>query len=162
MAVRDDASDEGFVLDQPGGNVALDLFVLDQHLGSFLTRAFEGTGIGPSQYAVYSQLAQGPATPRELCRTLGLRPTTLSGYLAAMDRAGHLHRARSTRDRRSSTLCLTPSGEDKAEEGRLRMRTAVTALHSALGGADQVAAVRAVLGTVDRAVVAAERRLPPP
>jgi hypothetical protein len=44
-----------FVLDQPGGNLALDLFVLAQHLNSMLDAAFAGTGATPSQYAVYSR-----------------------------------------------------------------------------------------------------------
>lgn len=153
------SSGQEFVLDQRGGNVALDLFVVQQHLGSFLSRALEGTGVTPSEYVVYGQLDQRPATPRELSRTLGLRPTTLSGYLATLERAGHLRREQSTRDRRSSTLFLTESGAAKAAECRQRMRTAVRLLDGLLGGAAGAAVIRATLGGLDSAIVAAEEKL---
>ena len=77
-----------FVLDQRGGNVALDLFVVDQHLGSLVDATLAEAGITGNLYAVYSQLAQGPRTPGQLSETLGVRPTTLSGYLATMAGSG--------------------------------------------------------------------------
>jgi DNA-binding MarR family transcriptional regulator len=81
-----------FVLDQPGGNLALDLFVLSQHLGGMLDAAFTGTGVTPAQYAVYSQLGEQAATPRRLGATLGLAPATVSNYLNTIERRGHLVR----------------------------------------------------------------------
>jgi DNA-binding MarR family transcriptional regulator len=134
-----------FVLDEPGGNVALDLFVIDQHLGSFLARAFGTIGISPAQYAVYARLLAGPRTPGELCEALGLRPPTLSGYLSAMERRGHLHRRPDEHDRRSVVLSLTDSGRSQARRGRERMAVAVEALHRHLGSAEAVREVRATL-----------------
>ena len=148
-----------YVLDQAGGNVALDLFVLDQHLGSFLARAFEGSGVTPSQYAVYAQLLVGSRTPGELCETLGLRPPTLSGYLTAMDARGHLTRSRSEHDRRSTTLSLTSSGREQARQAQARMRRAVTVLHDQIGGPSTLESVRATLGRLDAAVTSAEAEL---
>jgi DNA-binding MarR family transcriptional regulator len=144
-----------YVVDQPGGNVALDLFVLDQHLGSVLDAALAATGVTASAYAVYSQLAQGPATPRQLSATLGIRPTTLSGHLATMQRSGHVVRVRNERDGRSWLLELTAPGLAKAEECRQVVGRVVRRINAGIGSADEVLRVREVLARVDGAVTAA-------
>jgi DNA-binding MarR family transcriptional regulator len=146
-----------FVVDQPGGNVALDLFVLDQHLGMVLDTALVPTGVTASAYAVYGQLAQGPTTPSRLSETLGIRPTTLSGHLATMQKAGHVTRVRNERDGRSWFLELTDAGRAKTEECRQVVGRVVRSVNSALGSADEVREVREVLARLDRAVVAALR-----
>ena len=133
----------GFVVDQPGGNVALDLFVLDQHLGTALDSALAGVGVTASLYAVYSQLDQGALTPRRLCDLLGIRPTTLSGYLATMQRAGHVTRVRNERDGRSWVLELTDAGRAKVAECRPVMRRVVGAIEAAIGSPDEVRGARA-------------------
>ena len=143
------------VLDVPGGNLALDLFVLEQHLGSMLDVAFRGTGVTPSQYAVYSQLHRRQATPGQLSQVLGLRPATLSGYLATMERRGHLTRHRHEVDGRSVVLVLTAEGRTTTQACRRRMRQAVSVLDAEVGSADEAVALRAALGRLDRAVVAA-------
>ena len=146
------------VVDQPGGNVALDLFVVSQHLGALLDRAFDGTGITPSQYAVYSQLGQRTMTPRQLTEILGVRPTTLSGYLATMERRGHVWRQRHESDGRSTWLGLTAPGREQMEACRARMRAAVRVLNAQLGGAAAVDAMRDQLALLDHALVAAGRQ----
>jgi DNA-binding MarR family transcriptional regulator len=145
----------GYVVDQPGANVALDLFVLDQHLGTMLDAALGPTGITASLYAVYSQLAQGATTPGQLTELLGLRPTTLSGYLATMQRSGHITRVRNERDGRSWLVELTESGHAKVGECMPVMRRVVRAIDAALGSPDEVRRIREVLARVDRAVIAA-------
>lgn len=147
-----------FVVDQVGGNVALDLFVLDQHLGTVLDAALAPTGVTASVYAVYGQLANGPATPGGLSETLGIRPTTLSGHLAAMQRSGHVSRVRNERDGRSVLLELTAAGRVKTEECRLVVRRVVRSINAGLGSADDVRQVREVLGRLDAAVVGALSR----
>ena len=144
-----------YVVEQPGGNVALDLFVLDQHLGAVLDAALAPTGVTASAYAVYSQLAQGPMTPGRLSETLGLRPTTLSGHLATMQRSGHVTRVRNEHDGRSWLLELTESGRAKAEECRHVMGRLVRSINAGLGSADEVRRVRELLARVDHAVLAA-------
>ena len=98
-----------FVVDQRGGNVALDMFVVDQHLGSLIDATLAEASVTAALYAVYSQLAQGPRTPGQLSETLGVRPTTLSGYLATMVGWGHASRSRNELDGRSSVLASGPS-----------------------------------------------------
>lgn len=141
------------VIDQPGSNLALDLFVVDQHLGAMLDVALAGTGVTPAQYAVYSQLGRGARTPGQLADVLGVRPATLSGYLAAMQERGHLSRTRSSVDGRSALVSLTPEGTAQRNSCRLRMRRAVTALNTAIGSPEAVAVLRSALGDLDHAIV---------
>jgi DNA-binding MarR family transcriptional regulator len=144
-----------FVVDQPSGNVALDLFVLDQHLGTVLDAALAPTGVTASQYAVYGQLARGAMTPGQLTDVLGIRPTTLSGYLAAMERSAHASRVRNELDGRSWLVELTDSGRAKAEECRQVMGRVVRSINAAIGTAEDVRRARQVLAQLDKAVVAA-------
>jgi DNA-binding MarR family transcriptional regulator len=149
------------VVDQRGGNVALDLFVVDQHLGSLIDATLADAGITGSLYAVYSQLAQGPRTPRQLSETLGVRPTTLSGYLATMAGWGHVSRSRNEHDGRSSVLALTDAGHAMVRECRPLMQRAIKTLNAELGSADDVHAARAMIARIDDAIQVAHRRLPP-
>ena len=148
------AGERRFVLDQPGGNLALDLFVLDQHLGALLDETLAPTGLTANQYAVYSQLAGGPLTPGALSAELGIRATTLSGYLAPMERAGHAVKRRHERDGRSWLVELTESGRAKVEECRPALRRVVRAVNAQLGSAEDVRRARETLAAVDRAILA--------
>ena len=150
-----------FVVDQRGGNVALDLFVVDQHLGSLIDATLAEAGLTGNLYAVYTQLAQGPRTPGQLSETLGVRPTTLSGYLATMAGWGHMSRSRNEHDGRSSVLALTEAGQAKVRECRPLMQRALKALNAELGSADDVRAARALIARIDDAIQVARRRLPP-
>ena len=145
----------GLVVDQPGANVALDLFVLTERLGVLLGRALEGSGLTASQYAVYGQLLQGPRTPSEVSGVLGIPRSTLSGYLATMQSRGDLTRERSARDGRSWQLSLTGQGRQRVRACQPAVRRAVRAVHGALGSAADVDEVRATLGRIDAAIRAA-------
>lgn len=149
----------GFVVDQRGGNIALDLFVVDQHLAGLLDAALAGTGVTAALFAVYTQLSQGPRTPGRLCATLGLRPTTLSGYLATMARSGHTTRTRSAVDGRSYTVSLTDAGRAKVRECRPLVQRATRVVNTEIGSADDVAAARALIARVDDAIQLARGRL---
>lgn len=149
----------GFVVDQRGGNIALDLFVVDQHLGALLDAALAGTGVTAALFAVYTQLAQGPRTPGRLCSTLGVRPTTLSGYLATMARLGHTTKSRSPVDGRSFTVSLTDAGHAKVRECRPLVQHAMRVVNAEVGSAEDVAAARVVLARIDDAIQLARGRL---
>jgi DNA-binding MarR family transcriptional regulator len=157
--VRQPESKRRFVLDQRGGNVALDLFVVDQHLGSLVDATLAEAGLTASLYAVYSQLAQGPRTPGQLSETLGVRPTTLSGYLATMAGWGHVSRSRNQHDGRSSVLVLTDAGHAKVRECRPLMQRALRTMNAAIGSADDVQAARALIARIDDAIQVAQSRL---
>ena len=83
-------------------------------------------------YAVYSQLAQGPHTPGQLSETLGVRPTTLSGYLATMAGRGRVQ-VQNDHDGRSSVLALTEAGQAKVRECRPLMQRALKMLNAEIG-----------------------------
>jgi DNA-binding MarR family transcriptional regulator len=142
----------GLVVDQPGGNVALDLFVLTGRVGELLDHCLAGTGLSATLYAVYTQLEQRSHTPSQLSSVLGIRPTTLSGYLAAMQRAGDITRRRNAADGRSWEITMTDAGRAKVGQARPRVRRAVRSVNTMLGTADDVLAVREALGRVDAAV----------
>jgi DNA-binding MarR family transcriptional regulator len=148
-----------FVLDQPGGNVALDLFVVSQHLGRLLEAAFAGTGVTPSQYAVYSQVDERTITPRQLGQTLGLAPATVSNYLNQIERRGHLNRTPSATDGRSHTVALTESGREKMRECRDRMRTTVRDLNARIGSPAERDALRGALARLDDAILESTRQV---
>jgi DNA-binding MarR family transcriptional regulator len=80
-------------------------------LGAYLDRALAGTGIRPSEYAVYSlMLEAGPRTPSELAAMLGVPASTLSTYLTAMLGRGHARRIPNPADGRSVRVVLTDPG----------------------------------------------------
>ena len=141
-----------YVVDQRGANLALDLFVLDQHLGSLMDASLAGTGITGTLFAVYSQLAIGPRTPGQLSEVLGIRPTTLSGYLATMARSGHTTRARNERDGRSSLISLTAAGQAKVQECRPLVRRVLRAIDGAIGPPSDVDQARRLLARIDGAL----------
>lgn len=147
---------ERFVVDQPGGNVALDLFVLDQLLGSLLDQELRPTGVTAAVYAVYSQLEQGSCTPGQLTSRLGLRPATLSGYVAGMERVGHVERIRSASDGRSVHLELTPDGRAKHDECRRIMSGVIASVHAGIGTSEDVENVRLALAVIARALAAVQ------
>jgi DNA-binding MarR family transcriptional regulator len=156
-----------YVVEQQGANLALDLFVVDQHLGSLMDASLAGTGVTGTLFAVYSQLAVGPRTPGQLSEVLGIRPTTLSGYLATMARSGHTARVRNERDGRSSLISLTGAGRAKVRECRPLVRRVIRAIDGAIGSSSEVDQARALLARIDDALqaaaiaIAASRRVPP-
>ncbi|HYF73791.1 MAG TPA: hypothetical protein VD864_13265, partial [Nocardioides sp.] len=66
-----------YVLDEPGGNLLLDTFVLDQRVGTLLKTALRQEGVSPAHYAVYAQVHRGATTPGQISERLSLPPATL-------------------------------------------------------------------------------------
>ena len=114
------------------GNLVLDLFVLQQRIGELMELALAGTEVRPAEYAVYSQLGIAPMTPRELGARLGLTPSTLTGYLAAMERRGHTHKLAQPHDGRSYRVELTGTGRTTLATCRRGFRNMLGRLEGAL------------------------------
>ena len=92
-------------------SLSFEIFAVSQRLGAYLDRALEGTGIRPAEYAVYSlMLEAGPRTPTELAAMLGMPPSTLSTYLAAMLAREDARRIPNPADGRSVRVVLTDRG----------------------------------------------------
>ncbi|HEY7044022.1 MAG TPA: MarR family transcriptional regulator [Nocardioidaceae bacterium] len=134
---------------QPGGNVVLDVFVLNQRIGALLESVLAGHGITPPEYAVYSQLDVAPLTPSQLSRRLGVKASTLSGHLNALQRRGHTERVVDPQDRRSYRLELTTDGRQLLKQCQPLIRQVVQRLNRRLEA--DVADVRAVLAAIDEA-----------
>lgn len=115
-----------------GGNILLDLYVLDQRIGELLESVLAGRGVTPPEYAVYSQLGFAALTPSELSERLGVKASTLSGHLATLRRRGHTRRVTDTADRRSHRVELTTTGRDCLEDCRPRFREALDRLSAHL------------------------------
>jgi len=148
-----------YVLDQPGGNVLLDMFVLDQRLGALLKTALLSEGVSPAHYAVYAQLHRGAETPGQLAERLSLSPGTLTGYLDVLERRGHLERTRSPNDGRSVTLALTRAGEEKRSACQAIVADVVRRLDRSLGGAGARRELRSALGRLGDALDDVQVRL---
>ncbi|MCI0689027.1 MAG: MarR family winged helix-turn-helix transcriptional regulator [Sporichthyaceae bacterium] len=94
-----------------GYSLLFDLFVANGHVRTLLTRALAGAPLRADEYAVYSVLFEnGPTSPTELARILGLPPTTISDHARAMVARKHARRRRNQQDQRAHELELTPAG----------------------------------------------------
>jgi DNA-binding MarR family transcriptional regulator len=132
-------------------SLPFDIFALSQRLGTYLDRALEGTGVRPSEYAVYSlMLEAGPRTPSELAGMLGMplarsMATKSAGCwrAATPDRRGH-------DDGRSVRLVLTDRGRGVVRTVNPAFRDALVALEAGLER--PVDEVRAVLLEIQDAI----------
>jgi DNA-binding MarR family transcriptional regulator len=132
-------------------SLSFDVFAVSQRLGAYLDRALEGTGIRPAEYAVYSlMLEAGPRTPSELAAMLGVPPSTLSTYLAAMLERGDAKRFPNPADGRSVRVVLTDRGRAVHRRVNPPFTRAQLALDANLER--PVADVRAVLAELGDAI----------
>ena len=141
----------------PAGNLVLDLFVLHQRVGDLMEATLHGTGVRPAEFAVYSQLAGGPSTPRELRARLGVTASTLTGHLAALERRGHIRRIANPADGRSHSAELTASGRRTLTACQVRFREMLGELDATLDL--DVDATRELLVRIDRAAAEVAARL---
>src|SRR6187401_790283 len=97
----------------PGSRLSLlfDLFATEQRVRTLVMRAMADAELRPDEYAVYSVLFDdGPQTPTDLARRVGMPPTTMSHYVRALLERGHAVRELVPADRRSYRLALTAAG----------------------------------------------------
>jgi DNA-binding MarR family transcriptional regulator len=139
-------------------SLPFDVFAVSQRLGAYLDRALEGTGIRPTEYAVYSlMLEAGPRTPSELAAMLGVPPSTLSTYLTAMLTRGDARRIPNPADGRSVRVVLTDRGRGVVRRINPAFSRAHFALNDSLGL--RVEEVRAVLIELGEAIERASAAL---
>ena len=110
-----------------------------------------------SDYALYSLLGHGRATPTELSRALGIpMSTTVSRINRLVDR-GHAARTRHPRDGRSSYVSLTDEGSRRLDATKESWIRAIGAVRRHLPVSDQEAT--AVVAAVGDALAAAIEEL---
>src|SRR5512134_3328730 len=99
---------------RPG--ILLQVFVAGQLAGDLLRAEF-GQTMSPDRFAVQSMIgALGPITPGELARRLGMAPTTVSSWLARLERDGVVGRSPNPDDGRSQLVELTARGRAQLDE----------------------------------------------
>lgn len=139
-------------------SLLFDLFATEQRVRTLIGRAMADAELRPDEYAIYSVIFdEGPQTPSDLARRVGMPPTTMSHFVRALLERGHAAREVVSSDRRSYRLALTPAGlESHAAAGRA-FRAADVRFSAALG-IDQDGA-RAVLHAIGQAAADAEADL---
>ncbi|WP_432969969.1 MarR family winged helix-turn-helix transcriptional regulator [Dactylosporangium sp. CA-233914] len=132
MAVRDEGA--AHATRQPVDLVVSDMPLLASvqalsraYLSSLRTVA-EGLGVYAGQEQVLFVLARnGELPPGELARATGVDASSITRSVQRLEASGFLRRRRSTADRRSAVICLTPEGEHVV--GVLKQRCAALEKH---------------------------------
>ncbi len=140
-------------------NISLlfDVFVLNQRLRALLSRALEGTGLRPDEYAVYSLLFEvGPLSPTEMATQMGMPLSTVLDYRAAMARRRHVLRRRHPRDGRSYQLSLSKAGLAAFWRASAAWNREVHVLESSLGA--EQADIRHAIQVLDGAAASVLER----
>lgn len=139
-------------------SLPFDVFAVASRLGAYLDVALAETGVRPAEYAVYSlMLEAGPRTPTELAAALGVPPTTISTYVAAMLSRGDARRIPHPTDGRSSRIVLTDQGRSVVRRVNPAFARAEAAILANLDRPE--AEVRAALADLADALEAASREL---
>lgn len=98
---------------RPGSRLSLlfEVFAAEQRVRTLVHDAMADAPLRPDEYAVYSVLFdEGPQTPTDLARRVGMPPTSMSHHVRAMLERGHVIRELVPADRRSFRLDLTEEG----------------------------------------------------
>ena len=98
---------------RPGSHLSLlfELFAAEQRVRTLVVDAMADADLRPDEYAVYSVLFdEGPHTPTDLARRVGMPATTMSHFVRTLLARGHAEREMVAADRRSYRLALTPAG----------------------------------------------------
>lgn len=116
---------------RPG--ILLQVFVAGQ-LTDDLLRAELGDVLSADGFAVQSVIGlAGPITPGQLARRLGMAPTTVSSWVARLERAGIVRRRPNPEDGRSQLIELTPRGRRQLDAARPGFRRAIERVRAELG-----------------------------
>ena len=132
-------------------SLPFEVYALATRLGAYLDVVLAESGLRPAEYALYSlMLEAGPRTPSALAAALGVPPTTLSGYLAAMVERGDANRIPNPDDGRSALIVLTDRGRAVHREVQPAFAAADDAIIANLMSPETE--VRAALATIAEAI----------
>lgn len=132
--------------------ILLDVFAANQKRERLIAEALAETDLPPEDYPVYVYIGvEGPLTPTELARALGMPLSTVLFRMRRLQRRGHAERIPNPEDGRSYLLRLTPSGERLLAFARPLFRARALAVEARLGD-ERVAALREALDELGRAI----------
>ena len=93
-------------------SLLFDVWLVTGLTAGLLDDVLAGTELNGDDFGMYSLLRRfGPATPTQLHRWTGLRPTTISAHLKRLDGRGHITRLPNPSDGRSYRVGLSRDGE---------------------------------------------------
>jgi DNA-binding MarR family transcriptional regulator len=139
-------------------SVLFELFATEQRVRTLVQAAMADAALTPDDYAVYSVLFdEGPQTPTDLARRVGMPPTTMSHDVRALLDRGHAARQPVAADRRSYRLALTDAGLEAHAAASRAFEEADRRFMAALD-LDETA-TRAALRAIGEAASAAEAAL---
>ena len=137
-----------------GRGILVALQAATHHILDRLSKELAALGLSPAEINLLAQFEDERAlTVAELVRATRQRPSTVTGILDRLERRGLCRREINPRDRRSFTVCLTPSGTSAAAAVERAFETIERQLDQTIGKRDRDGF---------HAVVRAIKRLPPP
>lgn len=132
--------------------ILLDVFATNQKRERLIEAALAGTELPPEDYPLYVYIGlEGPLTPTELARELGMPLSTVLFRARRLQRRHHLERIPNPDDGRSYLLRLSPAGERVLAFARPLFRARALAVEARLGD-DRVAALREALTELSEAI----------
>jgi DNA-binding MarR family transcriptional regulator len=96
--------------DRGQDNVLFGVWLVARRTTRLLDDALRDSGLSADDFAVYSLLTAGGATPGTLAAWLAAPLTTVSSYVKRFEARGHVERTPDPTDARSYRITLTPSG----------------------------------------------------
>lgn len=112
--------------------VLFEAYAASNRVELFLNHVLGDIGLKPVGYAILSILANAEATPGEVARISGTRPSTLSGHIAHLTDQGWVSRQKGD-DGRVAVLALTPAGHDIHALAEQRVAEQVKQMHQGMG-----------------------------
>ena len=92
-------------------SLLFDVWLVMHLVSGLLDGALEGSGLSGDDFGLYSLLRVfGPATPTQIARWTGMRPTTVSAALRRMAGRGHSETTPNPADRRSYLVAMSAAG----------------------------------------------------
>ena len=94
-------------------SLLFDIWLVGGLTSGLLDEVLAETDLNGDDFGLYSLLRRyGPATPTQIHRWTGLRPTSISTHLKRLEARGHVARSPNPYDGRSHLVGLTAAGEE--------------------------------------------------
>ncbi len=135
---------------QAPGNVLFGVWLVARRTTRLLDDALRESGLSADDFAVYSLLTAGSATPGTLATWLAAPLTTVSSYVKRFEARGHVQRVPDPADRRSYRISLTPEGVAAHLRAGAAFLEVLAQVDARLGAAEPM--VRESLGLLSGAV----------
>jgi DNA-binding MarR family transcriptional regulator len=127
-----------------------DIWLIGHAMSTLIDEALSPSGIGGDDFGLYSLLrGWGPATPSQISRWTGMRPTTVSVSLKRLAARGHAEQTPNPDDGRSYLVGLNSAGAAAHEAAAPLFLAATGRLESGMSSAQHDE--RSVLQRIDAA-----------